>query len=327
MATADTNNYGGRNHFGKSIMRKIRSLLFAITVATLTFSALYVVGELEWIQNWVKAHHFEEQFKDVRVKLNGILSWAMGIIAGLIKAYFPLTDSSQSTDDEKPVPPPDETKNVDWKGEYDRIRAEYLRLHGTYKQLGAEARRLLGNQSHNIKELHETVAKLVTDADRHMERRGVLKLTLYCGLALALASGVITLLTNPAKLATPDASAHHQWMMLFGFAGVSAIFAFSAIIMRGYPHRRVPVLMFGVAALYVNTCALVISVPYSIDQLFGSATRTVLGFPMPIGIGLSRLVILPLAAVFGSIVGTALAGGFMGTRIEPAPSGPVAAAT
>jgi hypothetical protein len=66
-------------------------------------------------------------------------------------------------------------------------------------------------------------------------------------------------------------------------------------------------LTFALAALYVDTVAILISLPYTAERILSSKDH-VHGMPMAAWIGLTRFVILPFCALVGSAIGSILGG-------------------
>jgi hypothetical protein len=261
-----------------------------LLVGGATFGALYALGEFPGFKDWIKGKGFDKQLGDLQVTLNGWLSGSITAIVAFVKTWFgdektPTAPATPTVEQDLGRSTP-EPRGRDWESEW----------HKLYNR-AVQVRELLLGQ----------LKKSRADVELGLERRAILKFTLYCGLALAVASCVGTVLTFRAS-GGPGASATHTWALAAIYAAVSLTFASCALIFRGRPRKHIPVMMFGVAALYVNTCALLISVPYTADRLFGPNAPHFWGMPMSVWVGINRLIILPVAAIVGSMIGTVIAG-------------------
>jgi hypothetical protein len=156
----------------------------------------------------------------------------------------------------------------------------------------------------HVGERAELEKELQRTRDQVMERRAILRLGLYSGLAFAGGSCVGAILTGPAT-GVPALIKWHPLIMISIYFAISLVFAACALGRDARPNN-VPIFLFGIAALYVNACALMISVPYSLDRFLSNSGGPA-GMPMAAWVGVMRFILLPLAAFLGSAFGTALA--------------------
>src|SRR5262245_48127714 len=207
-----------------------------ILVGGVTFAALYAVGEAKTVQVWMQEKGFGQHLKDLQVGLNAIVSSSMTTIVAFVKRYL----EPNAPPAQPPSPPlPPAKPGRDWRTEY----------HNLY----ARAKSLIEDREKTKAALEDELFRKQEEVD---ERRARMKVTLYCGLVLALGSCITTVLTSPARGSSTE---KHTWALVATYAVIAFVFSLAALVIRGAPKRRIPILMFGVAAIYVNTCALLIS--------------------------------------------------------------------
>jgi hypothetical protein len=269
---------------------QLRSLAKPLLIGACSYGALYLISDVPWVQQWATHNHFQAQLDDLKVKLNGWISGALAFLWAAIDRWTknPIENDKPTPKTEellgKPVPAP---VGRDWRGEYAKL----------YRR----ATSLLEMREKSRAELENRLQQARNTIDFLYERRGILRFTLYFGLTLAFASCIATLLSNPTKTSAQQ----HLWTMIGTYAGVSLIVATIATLLRGHP-RHIPPVTFAIAALYVNACALIISIPYSADRWFGPHPTQAFHMPLAVWIGLSRFILLPLAALVGAFVGTGM---------------------
>jgi hypothetical protein len=250
----------------------------------------------------------QDAVKQWKVELNGLLSAAAGGLAALIKTWFKPVENTVKVPQEPHIhhrAAPDSAELHEAEGQLD-WRREYQRALKAYNELRAKAIAAIRERDEDIKELRDDVAsrtKLIEAArlqvEQNLERRAKVRFSLYCGMALAFASCVATLMYHPQK-----SSQGHLVALLIAYGAVAAVFSAVAVGFKGHPTKGIHFLMIGGVALYVNMCSLLIFVVYSFHEFFGLNARGMWGMQVGVIIGINRLIALPLVAAAGAFFGT-----------------------
>ena len=254
-------------------------------VAVPLASGIVSFGTIWACQNFLPGNH------EVILPLNTILSTSVTAMVAAIGGYLdPKTEPQNPPPQEIPLPP--EQPGTNWREEY---RALYAR-----------AKQLLQDRDRSKQAVED---ELLHTKDEVIERKARMKITLYCGLAFSIASCVATL---ASKHMQSSADAFRDMELLAGvYFAVALVFGFCTLLQHAPPRRPMPILMFGICAIYVTTCALLISVPYNMDTFFGKRVHTLFGvMHLVTWVALARLLVLPAAAMIGAIVGIIGAGSF-----------------
>jgi hypothetical protein len=284
-------------------MARNNSFVAPFVVFGASFCGLYALADFPTVRRWFQDSGLTSQLSNIQIILNGMVSTSLATIYKIVKWYLqppqtPPPGQSNTTN----IPLPAQNPGRDWRKAYHDlyVRADALLKARDLTKAGVED-------------------ELFNTREEVLERRAALKLTLYSGLAFALGSCVTTAIFPPGNPGPSNLNPVRHFLFLSTtYLLVALFFAFGALVRRGRPYRKVPLLMFGVAASYVNLCALLISIPYTLNLMLAAHVPPIFGlFSLPVWIGITRLALEPFAAIVGTIFGTILGGAYLQATQPP----------
>jgi len=254
--------------------------------------------------------------------VTGIGLLLLGTLVTLLKSLWKLLPilSIEPKDDEEadalkieregPEPPlgpsvPEADRNIG----YYRERKEYWKQN--FLRCQADSRRLVNHANQKIRDIltsaNTKIERQRIEAKGGNERNAALLFALTCGITMAIASAIATLLRPPSS---PEFFNAHVLSLAIAYSAVAFGFGFGAGRSLLPPNKNIALRVGGLSALYVNSVSVIINLPYSWNALFSASDTTPRIGTIPIGflIVFARVLLLPgvsvLACWLGCIVAT-----------------------